>query len=36
MQSTGDSGSNIKRLEAETEEKVKQLTDEASKVSPEV
>lgn len=35
-ESSGDSGSNIKRLEGETQEKIDHLTEEASKVSPEV
>ncbi|MCO5613524.1 hypothetical protein L7F22_067801 [Adiantum nelumboides] len=35
-ESSGDSGSTIKRLEAETNEKIEQLNQEASKVSPEV
>lgn len=34
--SSGDSGSNIKRLEGETHEKIHHLNEEASKVSPEV
>lgn len=35
-QTSGDSGSNVKRLEEETQIKIEQLKNEASKVSPEV
>ncbi|XP_057867790.1 V-type proton ATPase subunit G1 [Cryptomeria japonica] len=35
-ESSGDSGSNVKRLEEETHIKIEQLKNEASKVSPEV
>ena len=33
---SGDSGANVKRLEAETDEKIKRLSAEAAKVAPEV
>ncbi|KAH7288213.1 hypothetical protein KP509_31G017300 [Ceratopteris richardii] len=35
-ESSGDSGSRVQRLEVETQEKIENLKEEASKVSPEV
>ncbi|KAK4403863.1 V-type proton ATPase subunit G 1 [Sesamum angolense] len=36
IQSSGDSGANVKRLEQETEEKIHHLKTEASRISPDV
>ncbi|KAL8166832.1 hypothetical protein V2J09_008331 [Rumex salicifolius] len=35
-ESSGDSGANVKRLEAETEEKIEQLKIQSASISPEV
>ena len=35
-QSSGDSGANVKRLEAETEEKITHLSTEGSRISDDV
>ncbi|KAL8159821.1 hypothetical protein V2J09_001358 [Rumex salicifolius] len=35
-ESSGDSGANVKRLEAETEEKIKQLKSQSASISPGV
>lgn len=36
VQSSGDSGANVKRLEQETEAKIEHLKKEASRISPDV
>lgn len=36
LQSSGDSGANVKRLEQETEAKIDHLKKEASRISPDV
>jgi V-type H+-transporting ATPase subunit G len=36
LQSSGDSGANVKRLEQETAAKIEQLNQQAASISPEV
>lgn len=36
IQSSGDSGANVKRLEQETEAKIQHLKTESSRISPDV
>jgi hypothetical protein len=36
LQSSGDSGANVKRLEEETAAKIEQLNQQAANISPEV
>jgi len=36
LQSTGDSGANVKRLEQETDEKIQHLKTEAARISDDV
>jgi hypothetical protein len=36
LQSSGDSGANVKRLEEETAAKIEQLTQQAASISPDV
>jgi V-type H+-transporting ATPase subunit G len=36
LQSSGDSGANVKRLEQETAAKIEQLNQQAANISPEV